>query len=561
MRQLKKTIVAGSMALLIAAASICVPHKSVLAARTITIDGDPSEWDGITMYDSSDSKISKWSVAKDDEYVYFYVQQNGGNQYGQPITDTNFTIKYDDGTSDGIRFSYNMGSIKNGTYSDIEGVGDADKASEPSQEKDKYETEFRIPQTFFCGKDYTLEYCGTKVESGDITDLSSKDEEVKKDDVYSGITIDGNFSDWNAVSKNDVSQNSESGNGLSKAAAVFDGDYIYIYMKEKSENASDGAAGSSGSYASGKYEIKTDTDRRTVLDIKLVNGKCEVSVSDYVKNQMGGNSITAEYSNRQYEIAVPVSAVKQYNESLSFGYYLSSSPLVSNIVNIDKNSSHGAINNRFSGIAYDGSFGDWDDYAHTIIEYSTQGGVGDDSEAALYASDGYIYGHVKSFLHKTTDGRNEFSPFTLRANSNDKTSISFRFVTVDSDGNIDWNPKITNLSEGNHEFTLVDIGSWTTYKNVSDEGFIDYGKITISAGSTCDEMEYEVDMKKLAKKFDIEINEMKVVEAKYINIGDEWVTYAGTSTGPVAGVAISCLTVAGVLLYRKRKVNNVVKTA
>ena len=74
-------------------------------------------------------------------------------------------------------------------------------------------------------------------------------------------------------------------------------------------------------------------------------------------------------------------------------------------------------------------------------------------------------------------------------------------------------------------------------------------------------MEYEVDMKKLAKKFDIEINEMKVVEAKYINIGDEWVTYAGTSTGPVAGVAISCLTVAGVLLYRKRKVNNVVKTA
>ena len=80
------------------------------------------------------------------------MQQNGGNQYGQPITDTSFTIKYDDGTSDGIRFSYNMGSIKKGTYSDIEGVGDADKASEPSQEKDKYETEFRIPQKFFKAK-------------------------------------------------------------------------------------------------------------------------------------------------------------------------------------------------------------------------------------------------------------------------------------------------------------------------------------------------------------------------------------------------------------------------
>lgn len=561
MRRLKRTTVAGGVALLIAISSIYVPHEKAVAARTITIDGEPSEWDGITMYESTDSKISKWSVAQNDDYVYFYVQQNGGNQYGLPITDTSFTIKYKSGASDGIRFAYNMGSIKDGTYSDIDGVGDKDKASQPSQEKNKYETEFRIPQKFFKEKDYTLEYCGTKVESQDITDLSSKDEEVKKDDVYNGITIDGNFLDWNAVEKNDVSQNSEKGNGLSKAAVVFDGDYIYIYMKEKSENASDGAAGSSGSYSSGKYELKTDTDRRTVLDIKVVNGKCEVSVSDYIKNKMKGNSIKAEYSNRQFEIAVPVSAVKQYNESLSFGYYLASSPLVSNIVNIDKNSSHGAIGSRFSGIVYDGSYDDWDDYAHSIIEYSTQGGTGDDSEAALYAADGYIYGHVKSFLHKTTDGRNEFAPFTLRANNNDKTSISFRLVKVDRDGNIDWEPKLTNLSEGNHEFTLVDIGSWTTYKNVSDDGFIDYGKITISAGSTYDEMEYEVDMKKLAKKFELDVNEMKVVQANYVNIGNEWVTYAGTSTGPFLGVAVSCLTVAGVFLYRKRKVKNVIKTA
>ena len=48
----------------------------------------------------------------------------------------------------------------------------------------------------------------------------------------------------------------KSGNGLSKVAAVFDGDYIYIYMKEKSENASDGAAGSSGSYAEWKIRDK-----------------------------------------------------------------------------------------------------------------------------------------------------------------------------------------------------------------------------------------------------------------------------------------------------------------
>lgn len=46
---------------------------------------------------------------------------------------------------------------------------------------------------------------------------------------------------------------------------------------------------------------------------------------------------------------------------------------------------------------------------------------------------------------------------------------------------------------------------------------------------------------------------MKVLQALYINIGEEWVTYAGTSTGPFVGVTMCCLTAAGVLSYKKRK--------
>ena len=44
------------------------------------------------------------------------------------------------------------------------------------------------------------------------------------------------------------------------------------------------------------------------------------------------------------------------------------------IVNIDKGSSHGALNKKFDGITYDGEYSDWDDYPHSLIEYSTQGG-------------------------------------------------------------------------------------------------------------------------------------------------------------------------------------------
>ena len=45
MIRLEKTIVAGSMALLLAGTSFFMPQNKAMAARTIKIDGNPSEWD------------------------------------------------------------------------------------------------------------------------------------------------------------------------------------------------------------------------------------------------------------------------------------------------------------------------------------------------------------------------------------------------------------------------------------------------------------------------------------------------------------------------------------
>ena len=44
MIRLEKTIVAGSMALLLAGTSFFMPQNKAMAARTIKIDGNPSEW-------------------------------------------------------------------------------------------------------------------------------------------------------------------------------------------------------------------------------------------------------------------------------------------------------------------------------------------------------------------------------------------------------------------------------------------------------------------------------------------------------------------------------------
>ena len=61
-------------------------------------------------------------------------------------------------------------------------------------------------------------------------------------------------------------------------------------------------------------------------------------------------------------------------------------------------------------------------------------------------------------------------------------------------------------------------------------------------------------MKKLAKHFQMDTKDMKVVQAQYINIGTEWVTTAGTSTGAAMGISLCAMTVLAVLFYRKRKI-------
>ena len=84
----------GMMLLLLAFAVL--PAVRAQAAQ-ITIDGDPQEWTGVDMQNSSDSAVAKWAVIQDDDYVYFYVQQNGGNEYYLPISNTNIDIKYASG--------------------------------------------------------------------------------------------------------------------------------------------------------------------------------------------------------------------------------------------------------------------------------------------------------------------------------------------------------------------------------------------------------------------------------------------------------------------------------
>lgn len=530
-RKRGRAFLVGISILALVAAGTVIPGTAVRAAE-VAVDGDVSEWAAFPMQTSDDSRIEKWSVARDEEYLYFYVQQNGGNQYGLPITGTHVEIVYDSGLRDRtnwIQFAGMMDQLKDAWYGDIAG---AKTAYQPSDEADKYEIEFAVPVSYFTEEEYTITYCGSSVDSREIPLVSEQEKPEPTEAVYAGITIDGSFHDWDAVAKTAV----EDGVMVS-TAAVFDGDFLYIYMKE----TSDGAITWSGESNNGKFTIYTDTGRNTTFKLQ----------KDSIEGIDGAKVV---HSNCQYEISIPASAIKQYSQTISYGYYMKEKMLVTDIANLQETGE--GTEKAFTGITYDGIYTDWDYYPHQLVQYSTSGGVGGDAEAALYTEGSTLYGHVLSTLHRN---EKEFQPFTIRVNEEDKTSISFRLVAVDQEGNMNKNPQLENLEAGTYEFYLWDLSSGFTAQSIYDEDAPVYGQIYLTVRKTAqgdpvsDEVEYKVDLEKLAAHFDMDATDLKMIQAQYVNIGAEWVSIAGTSTGAVTGISLCVMSVLGVLWYRKKR--------
>ena len=118
-----------------------------------------------------------------------------------------------------------MTQLKNAYYGDINGTK---QAYQPSKEAGKYEIEFSVPQSYFTEDDYVITYCGSSVKSKDIKKIQAAATPTPTTAAYHGITIDGSVGDWDAVSRTSVDDK-----WLKEIACVWDGDYFYIYLKEK----------------------------------------------------------------------------------------------------------------------------------------------------------------------------------------------------------------------------------------------------------------------------------------------------------------------------------------
>lgn len=522
----------------------------VVKGSNIVVDSDTDDWDDITSRTADAAGVKLWKAAVSSDYskLYFMYEGTVQTEWDYSYMGSNpVSITYADGTmgiSDKIQFTgwKDSAQAKNSWYGDIENSETVTVNNAHGNTAGPYVVEAAIPFDFFANSDFKITFAGTTVDIKDIEVLDGQ--KVEKDDteaVYNGIVIDGEFADWDAVKKyNAVCPNDAHNECISKTAMMFDGDYVYVYVKD----GTGGDASGAGTHSNGRYSITTDLGYELVF---------QLDSKGYVN---GVDGVDCRHVGNQWEIAVPKSALPAYNKTISFGLYRSE-PFISGTANIkDDGSSYDKI---IYDIRYDGLYGDWEYYPHTTIQYSTAGTHHNmvDSAGALFSNGSTVLGHVYTVMpeHLNEAGGEFTQAVTFKFNDSYNQVLYPRFVTVDEQGNINWNPKRDGLSDGTYEFYMFDTSAWGTSKNINElnDADICYGKMIVTVGSNRDECEFYFDLDKVAQKLGCDVSDFKQISAQFGRLGQEWINTAGASSGAWLGLFICIAGTCGVVVYKKKK--------
>ncbi len=379
--------------------------------------------------------------------------------------------------------------------------------------------------------------------------------------AYSGIVIDGEFADWDAVPKYAIEDCNPNYNAVEEVAMIWDGDMIYIYLY--SSDLEYGAVTGAGPNSNGQYAITTDLGYTLLIQPTrqlTINGIDEATVAI---------NTTDWGVPHCWEIAIPSSYLPDYKKSISFGMYLGDKEGSTPIQGVTDLQGSDTSDKEFNGIIINGEYSDWDYYPHTVIQYATAGTGQNvvDANAALYNNGGkYIYGHAETVMpqHYTGDAW-EVGKFNLSINDtvfDPNTDFQSRLVYEDPvTHQLTFDPQPIIQSQEYYQpyhYYIIDIGYNVDPSNIhSIEQLAATGKLYgdgyITRTPDSYDIEFEIDIEMLANKAGIEPNDIKTINAQFIRLGDQWVTTAGTSTGTFLGILLCLATVSGSYIFKKKK--------
>lgn len=543
----------GFMALF-SVAKVAYAAETASDSKEVMVDADLSEWKDMDTLVSEDNNITEWKLAKseDGKTLYFCFSGTAVSTWDGSYNYKLIGITYESGTS------YNCQICSLTEAWGVPGAEVAMKNNASGTNPGPYAVECSFPIE---GDSYTITFAGVTVNAADIP-VFVPAEEVEA--VYEGIVIDGSYSDWAAVNKVEAACPEEANHTfdcLDYAAAVFDGDYLYLYLQD----GQTGSAAGAGLNSNGRYSITSDLGRRIVFQLSTENGG----------SLKGIDGAQVKYYGKEWEIAIPADKLPIYSESLNFGLY-QEEPFVTGVVNLQGN--EGGVG-EFDGISYDGLFGDWASYPHTLIQYATSGtqNNGPDAEGALHVEDTTLYGHVLSSMdaHLAEQGGEFAKGIAICFNGDreyygDKTwNLYPSLIAVEDDGTIIWEPQTRNLESGGYEFCIIDSRMGFDQEAITNVSQLQeheqiLGKMWVEVSEYNDEIEFYIDLEQVAKFLSyhsdttISPDDFKLIEANFGRIGSDYLSYGGTSSGPFLGVGL-CIGVVVVVLLRRKRTYKVVE--
>ncbi len=485
------------------------------ARGKIEVDGKLDDWEKITaIQNSQDKNVDEWKVARDTEgNLYLGFTGEAASEWIDHFNWQMFTL-----TQNGVseQFQTSISGF------DFKVTNEASGNSAAA-----YYAELMIPASHLTDPNFSFEFAGYSVPAGSIPVVDGVPVEQGPDSgVYEGITIDGQYKDWNAVQR--YPANDPNGY-LENTSMVFDGDMVYIYIKERTGG---GAAGA-GTHGNGQYAITTDLGNMLMFQLNM-----DETIS-------GVSGAEAKHVGNQWEIAIPASELPPYTQTINFGLY-QHDPFISEVANLNGEGGGGS----FSGIVYDGKYDDWDYYPHTLIQHATAGTQAEktDAKGALWSEDSTLYGHFVSTMpeHIKEGGGEMAESITYRFNG----SMDFypKFGLEQPDGSVTWLGNQETMAmmkqSGEYRLKIGDSLDWQTPV---------YGETIITVTDGKIECEVKLDLELIAEKFGCSSSELRTIQAQYLRLGQEWVSITGTPSGAYLGILLSCGCVGGVLISRKGK--------
>jgi len=417
----------------------------------------------------------------------------------------------------------------------------------------RYIAAVTLPVECLDGNEFTLVFEGQEYSSEELGVVSaepSPEPSAAPTEAPSEFTdYKGQLYNWSGVPM--VDANYDRGySTVDQMGVVWDGDYVYVLLKSDGDGYGNGNWNSvtgAGPNGNGQFAITTDLGK-TLLIQPNANGSTPgvsgISGAEVVVNNTDWNGAP-----HYWELKIPADQLPEYKESFDFGLYLCD-PVITGVKDLQGGDEE---DKDFNGIVVDGKYDDWKWYPHELIEYATAGTQAHetDSEGALYTEDGKLYAHVSTDMpaHLQAQGGEFLAGISIAFNGDRSYKSTpdqgnFYPQIIDENGNVV--NEGTRLEKGTHTFTICDT------RNTNPDRPI-FGTMKVTVNGECDEMEFELDLEKVAEYIGCDPQDFQLIEAQFGRLGQKWISIAGTPTGAWLGIGLCLAAVGGVYAVDVRK--------